>query len=318
MLARRWQAAFRRDGYVAGDRIAVCVRNGINWVAIDIAALGMGLVVVPLYVDDTPDNVAWCVGNADARLLVVENSRISAGLAKCADPARPMPPVIVLRPDQGDTARRPRLTCRRRHRSSAVERVGRRCTGDDLFHVRDSGPPERCHVVARKHHRQCRAMCTNGHGAGGRPVPFDTAVVAHVRAYRWLLSSDVAGREGGVCAWRRTDRRRSRVAAANGDVRRAPHIRTLSRAHRGDAGEIAGEEATLRHLRGTRLSRRDGQSGFARSPTRAGIAQTGRRARCLRALAADCASRSSVVRRSNHRWRARSSDWDFRSCRATA
>jgi long-chain acyl-CoA synthetase len=104
LLARRWQAAFRRDGYAAGDRIAICVRNGVNWVAIDIAALGMGLVVVPLYVDDTPDNVAWCVGNADARLLVVENSRISAALAKCADPARPMPPLIVLRPDDGDTA----------------------------------------------------------------------------------------------------------------------------------------------------------------------------------------------------------------------
>ena len=104
LLARRWQAAFRRDGYAAGDRIAICVRNSVNWVAIDIAALGMGLVVVPLYVDDTPDNVAWCVGNADARLLVVENSRISGALAKCADPARPLPPLIVLRPDDGDPA----------------------------------------------------------------------------------------------------------------------------------------------------------------------------------------------------------------------
>jgi long-chain acyl-CoA synthetase len=64
-LARRWQAAFRRDGFLAGDRVALCVRNGVNWVAIDIAALGMGLVVVPLYVDDNSDNVAWCVGNAE-------------------------------------------------------------------------------------------------------------------------------------------------------------------------------------------------------------------------------------------------------------
>ena len=60
--AARWQAAFRREGFVAGDRIALCVRNGVSWVAIDLAALGMGLVVVPLYVDDNPENVAWCVG----------------------------------------------------------------------------------------------------------------------------------------------------------------------------------------------------------------------------------------------------------------
>jgi len=103
LLIRRWQAAFRRDGLVAGDRVAICVRNGVNWVAIDIAALGMGLVVVPLYVDDNVDNVAWCVGNAQARLLVVENSRVAAALAKCAGPAQPLPPLVVLRPDDGES-----------------------------------------------------------------------------------------------------------------------------------------------------------------------------------------------------------------------
>ena len=57
----RWQAAFRREGLAAGDRVALCARNGVDWVAIDLAALGLALVVVPLYVDDNPDNVAWCV-----------------------------------------------------------------------------------------------------------------------------------------------------------------------------------------------------------------------------------------------------------------
>ena len=52
----------------------------MTWVAIDLAALGMQLVVVPLYVDDNPDNVAWCAVNAQARLLIVENSRIAAAL----------------------------------------------------------------------------------------------------------------------------------------------------------------------------------------------------------------------------------------------
>ena len=103
-LAGQWQAAFRRDGLVAGDRVAICARNGVNWVAVDVAALGLGLVVVPLYVDDNAENVAWCVGTADARLLIVENSRLAAALAKCADAAQPLPPVVVLRPDDGETA----------------------------------------------------------------------------------------------------------------------------------------------------------------------------------------------------------------------
>ena len=102
--AARWQAAFRREGLQPGDRIALCVRNGVSWVAIDMAALGMGLVVVPLYVDDNPDNVAWCAANAEARLLIVENSRIAAALAKVQDPQQPLPPRVIVRPDAGETS----------------------------------------------------------------------------------------------------------------------------------------------------------------------------------------------------------------------
>src|SRR4051812_5138813 len=48
----RWQAAFERDGLVAGDRIGIMLRNSPEWVMCDIAALGLGLVVVPLYTQD--------------------------------------------------------------------------------------------------------------------------------------------------------------------------------------------------------------------------------------------------------------------------
>ncbi len=97
----RWQAAFRREGLTAGERIAVCVRNGVTWVAIDLAALGMGLVVVPLYVDDNPDNIAWCAAHAQARLLVLDNSRIAASLRGLAPGAEPLPPVVVVRAEAG-------------------------------------------------------------------------------------------------------------------------------------------------------------------------------------------------------------------------
>ena len=74
-----------RTASLAGDRIALCVRNGVGWVAIDLAALGMGLVVVPLYVDDNAENVAWCVAHAEARL---SSSTARASRATCgASPA---------------------------------------------------------------------------------------------------------------------------------------------------------------------------------------------------------------------------------------
>jgi len=99
--AAQWQAAFRREGFAPGDRVALCVRNGVQWVAIDQAALGLGLVVVPLYVDDNPDNIAWCVAHAEARLLVVDGSRMADALRKLAS-TYALPPIVVLRADAGE------------------------------------------------------------------------------------------------------------------------------------------------------------------------------------------------------------------------
>ena len=79
--AARWQAAFRREGFAPGDRIAIGLRNGIAWVALDQAALGFGLVVVPLYADDRPESQAYCATAAGARLVVVETDRMAAALA---------------------------------------------------------------------------------------------------------------------------------------------------------------------------------------------------------------------------------------------
>ena len=44
----RWQAALERDGLKAGDCVAVMLRNSPEWVIFDQAALGLGLIVVPL------------------------------------------------------------------------------------------------------------------------------------------------------------------------------------------------------------------------------------------------------------------------------
>ena len=94
----RWQAAFRREGFAVGERIALCARNGIAWVAMDQAALSLGMVVVPLYVDDNADNIAWCVANAEARLLVVETSRIAASLTRLGA-TYALPKIVVLKPE---------------------------------------------------------------------------------------------------------------------------------------------------------------------------------------------------------------------------
>ncbi len=68
----RWRAAFVAAGLAAGDRVALMLRNCVEWVVFDQAALSLGLVVVPLYLDDRTDNAAYILAHCGARLLLVE------------------------------------------------------------------------------------------------------------------------------------------------------------------------------------------------------------------------------------------------------
>jgi long-chain acyl-CoA synthetase len=67
----RWQAALLKEDLNAGDRIAIMAANGPEWSACDMAAHGLGLVMVPLYVNDRAENISLVLEDCGARLLVV-------------------------------------------------------------------------------------------------------------------------------------------------------------------------------------------------------------------------------------------------------
>ncbi len=71
-MAARWQEAMRGEGLQPGDRVAVMLKNSLEWVLFDLAALGLGLVTVPLYVNDRPENFAFIIQETEARLLLIE------------------------------------------------------------------------------------------------------------------------------------------------------------------------------------------------------------------------------------------------------
>src|SRR5256885_8398945 len=96
--AARWQAFLRAEGLAPGDRVALCLKNRLHWSAAALGALGLGLVVVPLYADDNPENVAWCLENSGARLLVAETSRMADALQGVA---ASLPRVLCLAADAG-------------------------------------------------------------------------------------------------------------------------------------------------------------------------------------------------------------------------
>ncbi len=77
----RWQAAFKREGLQTGDRVGIILRNCSHWPIFDQAAMGLGLVVVPLYADDRPENGAYCLDDSGAKLLAFEGAEHWAKLS---------------------------------------------------------------------------------------------------------------------------------------------------------------------------------------------------------------------------------------------
>lgn len=77
--ARR-QAALAREGLRPGERIVMLLPNGLEWVLFDQAALGLGLVTVPLPPKSAPEHVCWALELVEARLLLLNGTQW-AGLA---------------------------------------------------------------------------------------------------------------------------------------------------------------------------------------------------------------------------------------------
>lgn len=70
----RWQAALAGLKLQRGDRVAVMLRNCPQWMMFDQAAMSLGLIVVPLYTVDRPDNIAYIINDADVKVLLFENN----------------------------------------------------------------------------------------------------------------------------------------------------------------------------------------------------------------------------------------------------
>ena len=68
--AARFRAALAETGLEAGERVGLLLPNCIDWVAFDMAAMSLGLVVVPLYAHDSAANMADVLANSEARLAL--------------------------------------------------------------------------------------------------------------------------------------------------------------------------------------------------------------------------------------------------------
>ena len=94
----RWQAAFSGEDLQPGDRVAVLLRNGTAWVTFEQAALGAGLVVVPLYTDDRAENTAYILNNAGTKLIFMEGKEHWDSLLTVLDQLGTLVRILTLEP----------------------------------------------------------------------------------------------------------------------------------------------------------------------------------------------------------------------------
>ncbi|UHD17368.1 AMP-dependent synthetase/ligase [Thiocapsa bogorovii] len=97
-----WQAALTREGLSPGDRVAIMMRNRREWVAFDLAALGLGLVTVPLYPNDRAEAIRHILDEAGVRLLLLETAAQRVELSAIDPTLARLKRLLILEP--GETA----------------------------------------------------------------------------------------------------------------------------------------------------------------------------------------------------------------------
>jgi long-chain acyl-CoA synthetase len=97
-LVARAREGLRRDGLQPGERIAIMMKNSINWVLFDQAAFAHGMVPVPLFVDDRPDNVAYILNDADVKAIVIDGEEHWKRLKTVRDQLGTLKRIISVKP----------------------------------------------------------------------------------------------------------------------------------------------------------------------------------------------------------------------------
>ena len=93
-----WQAALLQENLAPSDRVGIMLRNCPQWVIFDQAALGLGLVTVPLYTDDRPDNVAYIIAQAEIKLLLIDGLSQWKRLYKVRDELSSLNRIVTIQP----------------------------------------------------------------------------------------------------------------------------------------------------------------------------------------------------------------------------
>mgnify|MGYP003625783286 CR=1 FL=1 len=95
-------AALQANGIVAGDRVALAMRNYPEWMAAFIGAVKAGAVIVPLNSWGSPADLAYSLADCGAKLVFCDQQR-AQGIAAELDDSGPQ--IVIARPDDENDSR---------------------------------------------------------------------------------------------------------------------------------------------------------------------------------------------------------------------
>ncbi|MDH3349626.1 MAG: AMP-binding protein, partial [Desulfobulbaceae bacterium] len=94
MLRRR--SAFAKLNLKAGDRVALLLNNGPEWVLCEQAALSLGLLVVPLYTHDNVESTAYILQDSGSKALIIQDTKQYQMLARCRNSCKDLNNIIAV------------------------------------------------------------------------------------------------------------------------------------------------------------------------------------------------------------------------------
>jgi len=75
-MVRTIAAGLQILGVRKGDRVAIYSNTRYEWAACDLAILGLGAVTVPIYQNNTPEDVAFILKDSEAKVLICETTSL--------------------------------------------------------------------------------------------------------------------------------------------------------------------------------------------------------------------------------------------------
>ncbi|WP_320670153.1 AMP-dependent synthetase/ligase [Patulibacter defluvii] len=182
-------------GLERGDRVSILAETRPEWTVTSLAVTAAGLVVVPIYPSNSPEECAWVLGDAASRVVVVENAQQAAKVRQVRDRLTQLEHVVVIDGEAGHDADLTLADVISRGTSTSPDELRRRVDAvtpkDDytiIYTSGTTGPPKGC-VLSQGNYRAMLEIVREAELIESEDVVYLFLPLAHAMALLIQLSA---------------------------------------------------------------------------------------------------------------------------------